>query len=166
MYKKNNWVEFTVYPLYSPQSLIAEGTANYGIEMAFPNDEKIEFEKEFLFPVAGIDPDKAEKYYEVLSLVSKVSYVRNAASEAYLNGEKTKEETIDWLVKYALRNRESAEKSLSFIEAYRSYIINYNVGLDMVRNYMETNAGESNEERWERFEYLISTPQVPSNLVE
>lgn len=166
MFKKNNWVEFCVYPLYSPQSLIAEGTANYGIEMAFPNDEKIEFEKEFLFPVAGIDPEKADKYYEVLSLVSKVSYVRNAASEAYLNGEKSKEETIDWLVKYALRSRESAEKSLSFIEAYRSYIINYNVGLDMVRNYMETNAGESSEEKWERFEYLISTPQVPSNLVE
>lgn len=166
MYKKNNWVEFTVYPLYSPQSLIAEGTANYGIEMAFPEDEKIKFEKEVLFPLAGLNPEKAEKYYEVLSLVSKVSYVRNAAAKDYLNGKKSKEETIDWLVKYALRNRESAEKSLSFIEAYRSYIINYNVGLDMVRNYMETNAGESSEEKWERFEYLISTPQVPSNLTE
>ena len=166
MYKKNNWVEFTVYPLYSPQSLIAEGTANYGIEMAFPIEEKIKFEKEVLFPLAGLNPENAEKYYEVLSLVAKVSYVRNAAAKAYLNGEKSKEETIDWLVKYALRNRESATKSVSFIEAYRSYIINYNVGLDMVRNYMETNAGDSNEEKWERFEYLISTPQVPSNLTE
>jgi hypothetical protein len=29
-------VEFSVYPLFSPQSLIAEGTANFGIEVAFP----------------------------------------------------------------------------------------------------------------------------------
>ncbi|MDA3953053.1 MAG: hypothetical protein PF485_05370 [Bacteroidales bacterium] len=165
MVKKNKWMEFSVYPLYSPQSLIAEGTANFGIEMAFPYDEKIKFEKEILFPLAGLDPEKVEKYYEVLSLVSKVSYVRNAAAEAYLNSEKSKEETIEWLVKYALRNRESAKKSLSFIEAYRSYIINYNVGLDMVRNYMESNS-ENMDEKWERFEYLISTPQVPSNLVE
>lgn len=166
MVKKNNWVEFSVYPLYSPQSLIAEGTANYGIEMVFPGDERIKFEKEVLFPLAGLDAGKAEKFYKVLELEAKISYVRNAAAEAYLNGEKTKEETIDWLVKYALRNRKRAKQSLKFIEAYRSYIINYNVGEDMVRNYIESNAGESNDEKWELFTYLISTPQVPSNLVE
>lgn len=165
MVNKNKWIEFSVYPLYSPQSLIAEGTANYGIEMAFPNKEKIKFEKEVLFPLAGLDSSKAENYYEVLELVAKISYVRNAAAEAYLNGEKTKEETIDWLVKYALRDRASAEKSLSFIEAYRSYIINYNVGLDIVRKYMNDNAGESADEKWKLFEYTISTPQVPSNLI-
>ncbi len=33
--RDRGWMEFTVYPLFSPQSLIAEGTANYGIEMAF-----------------------------------------------------------------------------------------------------------------------------------
>ena len=58
------------------------------------------------------------------------------------------------------------EKSLSFIEAYRSYIINYNVGLDIVRNYMERNGENTEEEKWKRFEYLISTPQVPSSLIE
>lgn len=166
MVKANGWVEFSVYPLYSPQSLIAEGTANYGIHMAFPKEEKIKYEKEVLFPLAGLDPDMAEKYYQVLDLVGQISYVRNAAAEAYLNGEKTKEETIDWLVKYALRDKKSAEQSLKFIEAYRSYIINYNVGQDMVEAYMNKNAGETQAEKWELFEYLISTPQVPSNLVE
>ena len=34
--RDRGWLEFTVYPLFSPQSLIAEGTANYGIEVAFP----------------------------------------------------------------------------------------------------------------------------------
>ena len=34
--KGKGWVEFSVYPLYSPQSLIAEGSANYGIDLAFP----------------------------------------------------------------------------------------------------------------------------------
>ena len=39
--RDRGWVEFTVYPLFSPQSLIAEGTANYGIEVAFPPDERV-----------------------------------------------------------------------------------------------------------------------------
>jgi hypothetical protein len=29
------WPEYQVYPLFSPQSLIAEGSANYGIDIAF-----------------------------------------------------------------------------------------------------------------------------------
>jgi hypothetical protein len=47
------WVEFSVYPLFSPQSLIAEGSANYGIEIAFPRNERVEFERSVLFPLAG-----------------------------------------------------------------------------------------------------------------
>jgi hypothetical protein len=37
--KKRNWVEFKIYALFSPQSLIAEGTANYGIAVAFTSNE-------------------------------------------------------------------------------------------------------------------------------
>jgi hypothetical protein len=29
------WLEFSLYPLFSPQSLIAEGSGNYGIDLAF-----------------------------------------------------------------------------------------------------------------------------------
>ncbi len=38
--RDRGWVEFFVYPLFSPQSLIAEGTANYGIQIAFPGRER------------------------------------------------------------------------------------------------------------------------------
>ena len=48
------WVEFQVYPLYSPQSFIAEGSANYGIELAFPGQERLAFERRVLYPLAGI----------------------------------------------------------------------------------------------------------------
>ena len=50
------WPEYQVYPLFSPQSLIAEGTANYGIDIAFPGRERQSFEREVLFPLAGLDP--------------------------------------------------------------------------------------------------------------
>ena len=50
--KEKGWVEFTVYPLFSPQSLIAEGTANCGIELIFPDQERLKFEKEVLYPLA------------------------------------------------------------------------------------------------------------------
>ena len=72
LYRERNWVEFCVYPLFSPQSLIAEGTANYGIEIAFPGDSQMEFEKEVLFPLAGLDPSKADNYYRITKLIKQL----------------------------------------------------------------------------------------------
>ncbi|HAP35732.1 MAG TPA: hypothetical protein DCQ28_07230, partial [Bacteroidetes bacterium] len=31
--RKKGWIEFSIYPLFSPQSLIAEGSANFGIDV-------------------------------------------------------------------------------------------------------------------------------------
>src|SRR5881275_1782863 len=53
--RDRGWIEFTVYPLFSPQSLIAEGTANFGIEVAFPGRERVTYEQQTLFPLAGLD---------------------------------------------------------------------------------------------------------------
>jgi hypothetical protein len=44
--RNRGWMEFSIFPLFSPQSLIAEGTANFGIEMALPGKERIDFERE------------------------------------------------------------------------------------------------------------------------
>ncbi len=165
---KRGWKEFTVYALFTPQSLIAEGTANYGIEMAFPGDERIKFEKEVLFPLAGLNPNEADLYYKVLELQTKFNYAGNEAARNYLNGNWTREQTIAWLQKYSLRTKESADKYVSFIEKYRSYVINYNLGMDIVKNYIERNGGTENNpsKRWELFEYLLSTPQTPSGLAK
>ena len=163
--KKHGWMEYTVYPLFSPQSLIAEGTANYGIKMIFPGDSKIEFEKKVLFPLAGLNPKDADKYNEVLGLVDTLNYSGNEAARNYLDGKWNKTETINWLVKYSLMSEERAAQRLKFIEKYRSYVINYNLGQDLINDYIEHNGGANNDaKKWSLYTYLISTPQTPSGL--
>jgi len=164
--KKHGWVEFEVYALFSPQSLVAEGTANYGVEVAFPGDERIKFEREILFPLAGLNPEDAELYYKVLELQKNFSYSGNEAARNFLDGMWTREQTVEWLQRNALRTKDSADKYVSFIEKYRSYVINYNLGMDIVKNYIERNGGAKNNpaKRWELFEHLLSTPQTPSGL--
>lgn len=166
LYKKRGWVEFSVYPLFSPQSLIAEGTANYGIQVVLPGEERINFEKRVLFPLAGLDSSKTEEYYKILKLVSKLDYAGNEAARNYLDGKITKEATVAWLMKYSLMTKERAEQRVRFIEKYRSYVINYNLGQDIVKNYIISHGGieENPQLRWELFTRLISTPQTPSRL--
>lgn len=159
----NNWLEFSVYPLFSPQSPIAEGSANYGIELSFPGEERIEFEKSVLFPLAGLDDALADRYYELLELQAKLSFAGNEAARGYLNGELSREQAIDWLMTYSLSTKERAQQRIRFMETYRSYVINYNHGKAMVANYVETGT-TTPAERWEKFEQLLSTSILPENL--
>ena len=164
--KKKGWIEFSVYPLFSPQSLIAEGSANYGIEIAFTKAERMQFEKEVLFPLAGLDPAKTEQYYAVQAIVSRLAYAGNEAARLYLNGTISKEKAIDWLVAYGLFEPARAEQRLRFIEKYRSYVINYNYGQDLVKSYVEKKAGKKStpEKRWNVFTELLSSPTMPGSL--
>ena len=164
--RDRGWVEFSVYPLFSPQSLIAEGTANYGIEVAFPGHERIEYEKNVLFPLAGLDPARADEYYEVQALVEALSYAGNEAARRYLNGQFTAEQAAAYLEKYALYAPDRATQRVKFIDKYRSYVINYNYGKDLVRRYIESHAGAATNpaKRWAEFERLLSSPRLPSSL--
>jgi len=157
------WVEFSVYPLFSPQSLIAEGSANYGIELAFPVEERVGFERDVLYPLAGLDPTRAEQYAAVQRLLGKLAYAGNEAARGYLDGELTYEEAADWLVRFALMGPERAAQRMRFIERYRSYVINYNLGQDLVAQYVAA-AGDGPDARWGRFTDLLGSPRLPSGL--
>ncbi|WP_425392772.1 hypothetical protein [Ekhidna sp.] len=160
------WIEYSVYPLFSPQSLIAEGSANYGIDVAFPGDERIQYEKEILFPLAGLDASMADKYYEVQELIGKLSYAGNESARMYLNGEISREEAAEWMVKYQLNEYERALQRTRFFDQYRSYVINYNLGKDLVANYVASQGGTTDqpEKRWEVFKELLSNPNTASTI--
>ena len=166
--RDRGWVEFTVQPLFSPTQLIAEGSANYGIDVAFPGNERVVFERDVLFPLAGLDESQAEPYYEVGDLMAELSYAGNEAARRYLNGEIDAEQAATWLARYDVRTLARARQSIRFYDQYRSYVINYNLGKDMVGRFIEGRGGTADhpEKRWEEFEALISEPWLPSELVE
>jgi hypothetical protein len=164
--KDRGWIEYTVYALFSPQSLIAEGTANYGIEVAFSPADRVSFERDVLFPIAGLDVTRVAEYYSVLALVDRLSYAGNEAARQYLDGRIDRAAAIAWLEKYAMYTRPRAEQRLKFIEQYRSYVINYNLGKDLVRAYVERKMGRDKTplRRWREFAALLSSPRLPSGL--
>lgn len=171
---ERGWTEFQVYPLFSPQSLIAEGTANYGVELAFTAEERLAFERDVLFPLAGLDPALAEPYARVRVLTQELTYAGNEAARRYLDGEIDAAAAAAWLERYALSSPERAAQRVKFFDAYRSYVINYNLGQDLVRAHVEAVAAAAaagnrdpateRELRWRAFLDLISSPRLPSGL--
>jgi hypothetical protein len=165
--RDRGWVEFSVYALFSPQSLVAEGTANFGRDLAFPTKtERIKFEKEVLFPAAGINASRAEEYYAVQDLMKQLDYAANEAARRLVNGEIDENAAAQWLQKYAVMEPARARQRVKFIQRYRSYVINYNLGEDMVRRYIEKRSGTDPEKRWSEFGKLLSSPRLPSGLLQ
>jgi len=166
--RDRGWVEYRVYPLFSPQSLIAEGSANFGIEMAFPGRERVEYEKARLYPLAGLDPARAEEFERVRQILDRLAYAGNEAARRYLNGEIDATAAARWLSDYALYPRDRAEQRVRFIDQYRSYVINYNLGKDIVRKFVESQGGTPDHpaKRWEVFAMLLSSPRLPSQLTK
>ena len=164
--KGRGWVEFTVNPLYSSQSMISEGSANFGIEVAFPGEERIKYEREILFPLAGLDSTRVEEYYKVFELTERLDYVDNEVARGYLNGILDREQAEEKFVQLRLFTPERAAQRVRFIDQYGAYVINYNLGKDLVREYIESRGGTSDnpEKRWIEFKALLSSPRLPSSL--
>ena len=162
--RARGFVEFSVYPLYSPLSLIAEGTSNYGIDLAFPGPEKTRFEAEVLYPLAGLDPKTAAAYEALEEATRGLSGARMTIAADYLDGKIDRETAIALTQKYELMSRARAEQRIRFADGYRSYVINYGLGEDMARAYVER-AGPSQAARWRRMAEVLSSPTLPGDLL-
>ncbi len=159
------WSESSVVPLFSPAAPIMEGSGNYGVILAFPGTEKVKFEKEVLYPLAGIDPKLAEIHATVTATARLLEHVQIHVAREYLDGRMTRISAIDFMEKYGVRSRKRAEQSVDFIETYRGYVINYALGQDVIADYIERQATKG-QGPWTSFEYILSTPIAVSDLIE
>lgn len=157
------WVEFTVYPLYSPQSLLAEGSANFGIDLAFPGEERAVFEARTLYPLAGLDPAEAPRFEALQRALHKLSGARMTIARDYLDGRIDRARALALTQAYGLVSAQRAAKTLEFTDHYRSYVINYGLGQDMVRAHVE-GAGSSPTARWSEMRRILSHPTTPADL--
>lgn len=158
------WNEYEINPLYSPTSVLSEGSANYGIDLAFPGPERLKFERDVLYPLAGLNPKTAEAYWEMQQMTEALSGARLTIAKMYLDGEIDRAKALELTQKYLLLSSARAEQSIGFTDHYRSYVINYGWGKDLVRGYIERGNPDA-AERWRRMEKILSEPTQPADLL-
>jgi hypothetical protein len=163
LYRERGYVEYSVAPLFSPQGPLNEGAGNYGVQLAFPGEERAAFEARVLHPLAGLDPASAPALSAFHEAVNALDGARLTIAAMYLGGEIDRARAVELTQRYQLMSRERAERSIAFAEHYRSYVINYATGEDLVRAYIER-AGPSAEARWRAYESILDQPTLPEHL--
>lgn len=159
--KGRGWVEYTVYPLYSPQSLLAEGTANVGIDILFSDDERRRVLTEVLGPAAGVSKEAILALDRIRDAAKPLKYVSGEAARLLLDDGRPEAEVVAFITKWGLSIDDRAQKSVQFAKTYRSYVFNYSLGEDIVRAWIGTGPDRS-----ERFYRLLDRPVVPSDLAQ
>ena len=162
--KRHGWVEFSIYALFSPQSLIAEGTAEYGFALAFPLEDRQAFARDVLCPLAGLDAADLDRFFAARALAAQLGTAANDAARQWLDGRISAGEAQRQLTQYALMPPDRARQRMKFFEINRSYVITYTHGQEMVRKYVEGRAGADRGKQWREFTALLSSPRLPSGL--
>jgi len=162
-YRERGLVEFSVAPLYAPASPLNEGGADFGVDLAFPLEERVQFEAAVLYPLAGLDPATAAAYGHLREALRDLAGARLTIAAMYLDGEIDRTRALELTQRYQLISRERAEQSLAFAEKYRSYVINYSAGKDLISAYVDR-AGQDEAARWAAYERILSEPTLPIDL--
>ena len=150
-------VEFLVQPLFSPQSMLQEAASSLAGGLAFPEPARTAFERDELFPLAGLDPAEAERHARVGRLVDRLHGIQADIARRYLDGG------LDFPRAAAAFERDalmpSADATLKFLNQYRWYAATYTIGRDdLMRHIDARSAAGDNASRWRAYTDVVTDP--------
>lgn len=134
--QKRGLVEYGVEPDVGPDALTREGLASIALELVFPEDERLAFSRDVLFPLAGLEPDEAERFQTVERLTKRLEAVTVDAARQYLDGKRDRVQTAIRLENEALVL--DPWGFLRFVDRFRTYVVTYSVGASRIRERLGT----------------------------
>ena len=151
-------VEFLVQPLFSPQSLLHEAASSVAAALAFSESARIEFERDELFPLAGLDQAEADRHVRVGRLVDRLHGVQGDIARRYLDG------VLDFPRASAALERDalmpSADATLKFLNRFRTYAATYAAGRDALSRRLDARStgDDDGTGRWRAYINVVTDP--------
>jgi hypothetical protein len=155
--RRRRWMEFTVQPLFSPQVLLSEGLAVHAVDVAFPGAAREAFERDVLFPLAGLDGRGPPPGVDVERLVERLRPVEGAVAREYLDGRLEFARAAAAFTSRALVPQ--PDGLLKFLNEYRSLAVTYSYGPALIESSLEGHDARADPAtRWSRFAALLVRP--------
>lgn len=140
--------------LRSPQAVLREAAAEYGVGLAMPWSERIVFEREELFPLAGLATDEIETYARIHELVTSLGFATVTTLQEYADKELPRPAAALRLERDALVASPNA--LLDYIDQFGAYSVGYTLGEQALDRYIAERAGQSSA--WQVLQSVMSQP--------
>ena len=151
--RQNHWLEWMVQPAFSSASLVSESLATIATDIAFPEPERLRFERDALFPLAGLNRNEAARYDQVERLIDQLQSAEPAIARDFLDGKLEWARAAEALEEQVLMAH--PETTLKYMNEYRSYMITYTLGRDLAARKVHS---------WQRYAQLITDPDAADTI--
>jgi hypothetical protein len=139
--------------LRSPDQVLREGAANYGVDLAFPPSDRLTFTRDVLFPLAGFDPREAARYVKVHRLAGDLALSVMPILRDYRDGKLASGDAAAALVNDAAVS--SPQDLLRFTNKLGAYTTGYTIAKDLVRDCVTARARGG--DRWPLLRKIVAT---------
>jgi hypothetical protein len=156
----NDWQEFGIQLLDSPECVLAEGIATIALEVIMDKSELVAWIADELCNVAGLNIglEQVERSFQIGKARSALGYVAGNGALMLFEDSATQEGVIEYLQHHQLSTKAEAEKKLEFIKHARAYVYTYTTGYDLLEPLLVGN----DKAIW--FQRLLQEPVTPSQL--
>jgi hypothetical protein len=163
--RRLGWREYSVEQLFAPPTTIAEGAAQAAAALAFPGVERVAFEREVLFPLAGLSPDDADLVDQVRQVTLQLSLATVHGLRQYLDGRASRQDAARWLRgEVAMPD---PEPLLAFADRYGAYVATYTLGWSIVQAHLDRAEAERGlDGAWTAMVALLPRTTTPDDLDE
>jgi hypothetical protein len=148
-------VEDQLALLRSPESVLREGAANYGLELVFTPEERLAFERDVLFPLAGLSPQLAEQHAQVQKLIGLLSAGVIPLLQQFRDGSLSFNSATFRLEREAMVSSPSA--LLEYVDKFGAYSVGYTVAKKRLHDYITS---QRDENPWEVLRRILAETNV------
>lgn len=151
-------VENTLTLLRSPESALREGAASYSVDLLFPQQQRTEFEREVLAPIAGLSSLDIEKYNQVRVLLDQIALGTIPILRDYSDRTIPQATATFRLEREALVS--SPNQLIAFSEQYGAYAASYTLARARIGAYVDSRVVEHGEDAWEVLKRVIEMNEL------
>lgn len=123
LWRTRHWVEMKASLRLEPQFAVSDAISEYGVGMVFPLDERLKFEREVLYPLAGITPQDEAAWRSYISARSSVLGATSTVIRDYLDRKIDANRAKALITRYRLSSPRSAEQLIKMVDALGPDII-------------------------------------------
>jgi hypothetical protein len=158
---KRHWAEFGLDQNFGPLIPSAEAVAEYGVGLAFPIEDRIRFERDVLYPLAGMKMTNLDDWRAFWIARSYMLGSTATVARDYLDGKLDKERARAAFIKYRMMTPDGASKLLPLLDDIGSYIIASDVGWMTIDRRLR---GRPRAQQWQAFQRVLEEPMTVADL--
>lgn len=160
-------IEDTVVLLRSRQSVLLEGAANLGVELAFGEEQRIAFERDVLIPLAGLPVELAAKQRQISKLESQLATNILPILRDFHDKAISRDEAVRQLQGMALLP--DAGALLDYTRDFGAYVMGYTAVEGSLRTVLQHESSQHGTDVWQQLRTIVERPadaHIPSLTVD